>query len=107
MGLASTSRMRILQLHLGWMWRAFLDCFPSQGTYDRVVLSREYSSGRVEEPAIQLVGEACDYQGLLAMLGEVSPDVVVMDVHTRTAYRKKPTHRAPKSLYFDGDPAAR
>jgi DNA-binding NarL/FixJ family response regulator len=45
------------------------------------------------EPAIQLVGEACNYQELLAMLGEVSPDVVVMDVHMPDA-----GHVEPESL---------
>jgi two-component system chemotaxis response regulator CheB len=33
------------------------------------------------EPAIQLVGEACDFQQLLVMMVKVPADVIVMDVH--------------------------
>ena len=33
------------------------------------------------EPSIHLVGEACNYLELLTMLGELSTDVIVMDVY--------------------------
>jgi two-component system, chemotaxis family, protein-glutamate methylesterase/glutaminase len=42
------------------------------------------------DPAIQLVGEASDYQQLLAIMSQVPADVIVMDVHMPDAEQMKP-----------------